>query len=37
MAEIGVLVIDRVVKEEMRGTVNMKEDIWIIPQPKRQH
>ena len=37
MAEKGVLVIDRVVQEEMRGTVNLKEDTWIIPQPKRQH
>ena len=37
MAEKGVLVTDRVVKEEMRGTVNLKEDTWIIPQTKRQH
>ena len=31
MAERGILVVDRVVQEEMGGGVDMEEDLWLIP------
>ena len=32
MAETGVQIIDRVVSEQMGGTVDLVNDVWIIPQ-----
>jgi hypothetical protein len=31
MADKGLIIIDRVVKEEMGGTVDLEKNIWIIP------
>ena len=31
MAEMGLSIIDRVVENEMKGTVDLKKNIWIIP------
>ena len=31
MAEKGLQVIDRVVREEMQGTVDVEKDQWVIP------
>ena len=31
MAQKGLFVTDRVVKEEIGGTINPEENIWIIP------
>lgn len=36
MAENGLLVIDRVVLEEMRGTVDLRAGIWRIPKAEKQ-
>ena len=33
MAKTGVLIVDRVVQEEMGGEVNLEDDVWYIPQP----
>jgi hypothetical protein len=33
MAIRGVSVIDRVVQEQMGGGVNLKKEVWYIPQP----
>lgn len=33
MATRGVHIIDRVVIEEMRGGVDLKKDVWYIPEP----
>ena len=35
MAEKGVLVTDRVVKDEIKGIVDLKNDVWIIPVKKK--
>ena len=32
MAEMGVFVIDRVVQEELKGGVDLSQDVWYIPQ-----
>jgi hypothetical protein len=34
MAEKGVFIVDRVVKEQMKGTVDLKKNVWYIPLPK---
>ncbi|WP_346859858.1 ADP-ribosylglycohydrolase family protein [uncultured Draconibacterium sp.] len=34
MAQTGLAVIDRSVKEEMGGTVDLEKDVWIIPIPQ---
>lgn len=31
MAEVGVFIIDRVVQEEMNGGIDLKKDVWYIP------
>ena len=31
MAEVGVYIVDRVVQEQMGGGVDLKKDIWYIP------
>ena len=31
MAEMGIYVVDRVVQEKLRGGINLKEDLWYIP------
>ncbi len=31
MAEKGLIVIDRVVKEQMGGTIDLEKNVWIIP------
>ena len=31
MAERGLIIIDRVVIEEMRGTIDLEKNMWIIP------
>jgi hypothetical protein len=31
MAEVGVYVVDRVVQEQMDGGIDLKKDIWYIP------
>jgi hypothetical protein len=36
MAQTGLAIIDRSVKEEMGGTVDMEKDTWIIPIPKAE-
>jgi len=33
MAQKGIWVIDRVVQEEMKGGINLKNNSWYIPQP----
>ena len=33
MANSGVLVVDRVVQEQMRGSVDLEHDLWYIPVP----
>jgi len=33
MAEKGIFVIDRVVQEQMKGGVDLKNNVWYIPQP----
>ena len=33
MAEKGVFVVDRVVQEQMKGGVDLKNNVWYIPQP----
>lgn len=32
MAKIGVYIVDRVVQDEMQGGVDLKNDVWYIPQ-----
>ncbi len=32
MAETGIFIVDRVVQEQMGGGVDLKKDIWFIPQ-----
>jgi hypothetical protein len=36
MAQTGLAIIDRSVKEEMGGTVDMEKDTWIIPISKTE-
>jgi len=31
MAKIGIYIVDRVVQEQMNGGVDLKKDIWIVP------
>ena len=31
MAEKGILIIDRVILEELKGGVDLKENLWYIP------
>jgi hypothetical protein len=33
MAEKGIFVVDRVVQEQMKGGVDLKNNVWYIPQP----
>ncbi len=33
MARTGVAIVDRVVQEEMGGSVNLQDGVWYIPQP----
>jgi hypothetical protein len=32
MAQKGIEIIDRVVQEESKGSVDFKKNVWIIPQ-----
>jgi hypothetical protein len=32
MAKKGLIIVDRVVKEELGGTINKEENTWVIPQ-----
>ena len=34
MAEKGLFIVDRVVQEQMKGTVDLKKNVWYIPLPK---
>jgi hypothetical protein len=34
MADSGVLVVDRVVQELMRGDLDLEQNLWYIPVPK---
>jgi hypothetical protein len=36
MAQNGLKIIDRVILEEMRGRVDLKSDLWYVPEPNRQ-
>ncbi len=36
MAQKGLEIIDRVVLEEMQGTLDRESDLWIIPNPEKQ-
>ena len=31
MAEKGIYIIDRVVQEQMQGGIDLKKDVWFIP------
>ena len=33
MARTGVYVVDRVVQEQIKGGINLKENLWYIPIP----
>ncbi len=36
MAEKGILIIDRVVQEQMRGGVDLENNVWYVPRPDQR-
>lgn len=36
MAEKGIFVVDRVVQEQMKGGVDLKNNVWYVPQPDEE-